>query len=73
MGPVSKFLKLFFNNISFKSQKTEKVTEFSKFSIVLKLQPLQYGIFTPLQQHLSLPFAIESIDYRSTYIDVRSS
>ena len=39
------------------SQKTEKVPDFSKFAIVFNLQPLQYRIFSPLQQHYSLPFA----------------
>ena len=41
--------------------------DFLKFAIVFKLQPLQYCIFSPLQQHYSLPFA-----RRSTYIDVCS-
>ena len=43
---------------SFTSQKTEKMPDFSKFAIVFKLQPLQHRIFSPLQQHHSLPFAV---------------
>ena len=43
---------------------TEKVPDFSKFAIVFKLQPLQYCIFSPLQQHYSLPFARHSHVYR---------
>ena len=40
-------------------KRAKKCRNFSKFSIVFKLQPLQYYIFSPLQHHHSLPFATQ--------------
>ena len=42
----------------FLNQKIRILPDFWKFSIVFKLQSLQYCIFSPLQHHHSLMFAI---------------
>ena len=60
---------------SFSCKNTEKVQFFfSKFWIVFRFQPLQYRIFSPLQQHHSLLFAVWKHNWTfHVYIDVQSS
>ena len=62
------FLNFFFNNIIVLTLKRPKSAGFFEIRNSFQVTALQYRIFSPLQQHYSLPFA-----RRSTYIDVRSS